>query len=460
VKPKQRKLTYGTIALAVLALSVLLANPLASQSRRVRRWATELSQEARIKAPNPKERTKEQFGSSVAVDFNTLIIGAPNEPARADSAAFGSGAAYVFTRGADGHWTRRAYLNASNADAGDRFGTSVALQGDVLAIGAPREASNATGIDGDQLDNSRPWAGAVYIFNRAQDGSWTQQAYLKGSRSDAASFFGGAVALDGDTLVVGAELEASQAGAVYVFNRTPDRAWRQAQVLSASNAEIGDLFGCAIALDGDTLAIGAKLEHSSAVGVNGDQNDNGAPQAGAVYVFERDASGQWQQQAYLKSSNTDPYDWFGASVDLHGDMLAVGAPFEASNATESNGDQRNNNASQSGAVYVFERDRSGAWSQHSYIKPSDTTENEFFGGTVVLNERRLAVGRMAKENLQATPLSLFTLNTYGKWVRRSALTPRRRSRTDLFGVSADLDADTLVVGAPQEDGYGAVYVYR
>ena len=112
-----------------------------------------------------------------------------------------------------------------------------------------------------------------------------------------------------------------------------------------------------LSLSGDTLAVGAYFEESNATGVNGDQTDNSASGAGAVYVFVRDPSTDtWSQQAYLKASNTGVSDYFGTSVALSGDTLAVGAHEEDSNATGVDGDQTNNSASSAGAAYVLVRD--------------------------------------------------------------------------------------------------------
>jgi len=117
------------------------------------------------------------------------------------------------------------------------------------------------------------------------------------------------------------------------------------------NTDAYDYFGYSVALDGDTLAVGAYGEDSSARGINGNQSDNSASGSGAVYVFTR-AGTTWTQQAYIKASNTETYDQFGWSVALDGDTLAVGARGERSSARGINGNQSDNTASGSGAVYV------------------------------------------------------------------------------------------------------------
>jgi hypothetical protein len=311
---------------------------------------------------------------SLAANGNTLAVGALGESV--------GGAVYVFTRsGSD--WSQQAYVKASNADPGDVFGGTVSLSadGNTLAVGAPGEASAATGVDGDQDDNSAESAGAVYVFTRSNS-EWSQQAYVKASNTDPGdSFVVVSLSGDGQTLAVAGRAEASaatgvngdqddnsafQAGAVYVFARSGS-SWSQQAYVKASNTDPGDWFGSTVNLntDGTVLAVGAVDESSSAVGVNGDQDDNSASQAGAVYVFARNGD-SWSQQAYVKATNTDEGDGFGGmnslgfptGLSLSGDgrALAVGALGEDSAATGLNGDQSDNSAEGSGAAYVYELD--------------------------------------------------------------------------------------------------------
>ena len=125
-----------------------------------------------------------------------------------------------------------------------------------------------------------------------------------------------------------------------------------------------------MAVSGDTVVVGAPWEDSSATGVDGNQSDNSAPDAGAAYVFVRTGM-SWSQEAYLKASNTDADDRFGLSVAVSGDTVVVGAWLEDSSATGVNGDQSDNSAFRSGAAYVFVRSGT-SWSQEAYLKASNT----------------------------------------------------------------------------------------
>ena len=330
------------------------------------RSGTAWSQEAYLKASNTDSR--DRFGHSVSLSGDTLAVGAPYEDSNAtgqsNNSAANSGAVYVFTRSGTA-WRQQAYLKASNPDAGDHFGNSISLSGDTLAVGAPYEDSNATGIGGSQSNNGTFFnSGAVYVFTRSGT-VWSQQDYLKASNTDRYDRFGQSVSLSGDTLAVGAPYEESNAtgvggsqsnndaswsGAVYVFTRS-GTAWSQQAYLKASNTGRNDQFGYSISLSGDTLAVGAPYEDSTATGVEGSQSNNGPIDSGAVYVFTRSGTA-WRQPVYLKASNTDARDEFGHSISLSGDTLAVGARYEAGNATGVGGSQSNNDTYRSGAVYV------------------------------------------------------------------------------------------------------------
>lgn len=360
-----------------------------------------------VKASNPGAR--DEFGRSVAIsgDGSTLAIGAPLEDSGAlgingpqdDDSAEDSGAVYVFTRDDSGAWAQQAYIKASNTHARDEFGWSVALSGDgnTLAVGAHWESSVSSGVDADQTDKRHSESGAVYVFTRS-GGSWSQQVFIKASNSIYGDHFGHSVALssDGHTLAVGAPREssattgidgdqsddsASWAGAVYVFTRVGGT-WSQQAYVKASNTGKNDWFGDSVALsaDGDTLAVGAASEDSSATGVNGDQTDNSATWAGAVYVFTR-SGGTWSQQAYLKAFNTGPADNFGRSVALtsDGNMLAVGAMSEDSPAVGIGGAHPDHDTiTDSGAAYLFTR-VAGSWSQQAYLKAPNPGELDRFG---------------------------------------------------------------------------------
>lgn len=410
-------------------------------------------------------------------DGNTLAVGADGEDSasrtingdQADNSEAASGAVYVFVRN-DGVWTQQAYIKAPNADASDRFGARVALSedGNTLAVGAPVEKSAATGVNGNQSDNSEFASGAVYVFSRTGN-FWSNEAYLKSDNTEAQQQFGASLALsdDGNTLVAGAPFEGStsgalQFGAAYVFSRQGSQ-WSPAGRLTASNQASGDRFGLALAISGDgkTIAVGAEFEDGGS-GINGDQSDNSAQGSGAVYVFN-EGGGIWTQSAYIKASNVEANDAFGSSVALSqtGDTLAVGAKGE---------DAPNNSVSGSGAVYIFGRNQ-GTWVQEAYIKSSNPDENDEFGFRVELSAdgNTLAVGSTQEDgvgkgfggdesnNTLEDSGAVYVFKRGGdEWVQTAYIKGSNSDANDEFGNSLALsdDGQTLAVGARYEDGGG------
>lgn len=446
------------------------------------------------------------FGWSMALsgDGSTLAVAARLEdsaatgvtaggptPAGDDDSAPDAGAVYVFTN-AGGSWVQQAYIKALNTEAGDDFGWRLALSADgsTLAVSARREDSSATGIDGDDSDNSAGDSGAVYVYTES-GGSWSQEAYIKPANTEAGDFFGYNLALssDGNTLAVGAIGESSSAstiggddslndaggaGAVYVFDRSGGP-WIQQEYLKASNAEAGDSFGYFVDLSdsGDVLATSAIWEDSDGSA----EGDNSVSDAGAAYVFTRSGA-VWTQQDYVKAGNADIDDHFGGHVRLSGDgmTLAVGAATpdtgtihgEDSGATGIDGDETDDSVSQSGAVYVF-TESGGNWSQEAYIKASNTGLSDLFGFGIALSQdgSSLAVGARAEDgdatgiggneaSNASTNSGAVYLYTRSSGVWSNTITYVKAANTgagDSFGYALDLsdDAATLVVGAFSED---------
>lgn len=270
-----------------------------------------------------------------------------------------------------------AYLKASNTGAGCgsvtlglgcSFGSSVALCGDYVAVGAGEEASGATGVNsGGDLDVSQPFAGAVYVYRRNAGGLWELAWYVKASNTVSSSFFGNAVAWGSqcDTLAVGAHgephlgrgIDASQSGptsndvgAVYLFRRVGS-SLVQTHYIKAPNSEAGDLFGASLHWsDSGVLAVGAPFESSGARGVNGDAQDNSMRATGAVHLY-RFVGSVLQYQAYVKPPNPQEFLVSGYSVAQDADgLLAVSASNDRSRVP---GDPFDSSGAGVGAVNIY-----------------------------------------------------------------------------------------------------------
>ncbi|MBL8695593.1 MAG: FG-GAP repeat protein [Planctomycetes bacterium] len=435
-----------------------------------------LAEQAYMKASNAG--ANDLFGRAVAMSGNTLVVGAWGEDSNStgvngkqkNEKASNSGAAYVFTR-VGTTWTQEAYLKASNAEHDDEFGRSVAISGDTIVVGAPEESSGAAGVGANQSDNSLFGAGAAYVFVRS-NGVWTQQAYLKASNPDGADNFGASVAISGDTVVVGAELEdggssgvggdqssnnAIDSGSAYVFART-GQTWVQQAYLKASNTGAGDNFGGFVAASNGRVFVGARLEDSSATGVDGNGADENALDSGAVYVFSSSGS-TWVQEAYIKASNTNTGDLFGKSLAVSGDTLVVGAPGEASSATGVGGDQNSNGAPNSGAVYVFLRSGSN-WSQQGYLKASNTGASDQFGWSVAVDGDLLAVGARHEDggaigvdgdgsdnSAEDAGATYAYVRSAGVWAFQSYIKTSNTDAGDVFGYSVAVVGTAIASGA-------------
>jgi hypothetical protein len=288
----------------------------------------------------------------------------------------------------------------------------VAISENTIVVGAWREDSAATGVNGNQSNDGSLDSGAVYVFVR-NGSTWSQQAYLKASNTGPEDFFGEAVAISGDTIVVGASAEDGGArgvngnqnneagydsGAAYVFVRSGTN-WSQQAYLKPSNADPDDRFGQGVAVDGDTVVVGALSESSKARQVNGNQADNSAHHAGAAYVFARNGT-NWSQQAYLKAFNAEAGDSFGYPVGISGDTVVVGAQSESSDGTNAS----NNNAFGAGAAYVFARGGTN-WIQHAYLKASNPgggvpglSAGDIFGCGVAVSADTVVVGAYLEDS--------------------------------------------------------------
>lgn len=324
-------------------------------------------QQAYLKASNAAQTAL--FGYSVAIDGDTIVVGAPEEDGNEEAWTWNYGAAYVFKRTGE-TWVEQAYLRSSNVQTGQKFGSSVDVDGDTVVVGAPNDAA--------------------YVFVRSGS-SWTEQATLESSVVGFNQYFGSSVGVSGETIVVGAWGEdsdtsginpasnnrSSETGAVFVFTRT-GTVWSQQAFIKANPSGGTDRFGDAVAISGDTFIASAYQEDSDTSGVNSVPNNN-ASDAGAAYVFVREGTA-WSQQAYLKASNPGAGDIFGRYLALDGDLVAIGSYHEDSSTTGIN-TEPNENLYQAGAVYTFERSGT-TWTQREYIKPNQIGLVDEFGNAV------------------------------------------------------------------------------
>jgi hypothetical protein len=317
---------------------------------------------AYLKAEAP--RAGARFGWQVAIDGRRFAVGAPYDA--------GGGTVYVY------EWRDEAaqlvsVLHSESDNA--LFGRALALQSDRLAIGAST----------DSLGGSSE-AGALYVYEFA-GGAWQRRERLIAETAGPLDWLGSGIAMDGDIILGGATgvtvSGQTLAGAAYVFERTKD-GWHQAQRLTASQPETGQLFGESLSVKGTTIAVGGFF---GSIGFTG----------GSVAIFQRGTDGEWTEEQTIRPSNTRGGDYFGERVWLAGELLFVGASHESS-ATAGVGADGSGMLNQSGSVYVFSHD-SGTWSQALQIKLSEPMERQEFGvGLGVSREGTLVAGVPADPN--------------------------------------------------------------
>ncbi|HFQ93726.1 MAG TPA: hypothetical protein ENK32_06935 [Anaerolineae bacterium] len=367
--------------------------------------ATDWTQNGRLLPANAS--AYDYTGEGIAIDGDTLVLGA-----RGHNEAF----VYLWN---GSQWAEQAYLTPADGAANDRFGYAVAIDGDTIAVGAY--------LDDDLGADS----GSVYVFTRS-GAAWTQQAKLTAADGAAGDWFGYAVSLSGDSLIVGARNEddgGSNAGAAYVFTRSGG-VWTQQAKLTAGDAGGNDWFGYAAALSGDTAAVGAPRE------------DGAANNAGSVYVFTRSGN-TWTQQAKLTAGDAGSGDQFGSAVSLDNGTLLAGARYE---------DEKGGNA---GAAYVFSG--SGvSWSQQAKLTAADGAAGDMLGYSVSVDGNTALVGAISQDAGAAdTGAAYVFAYENGSWGQQAKLTADTGASGDQFGFFVGLSGSYAVIGAPQDDDAGS-----
>jgi len=415
------------------------------------------------------------FGCSVSVAQDAILIGAKNDRAGTTS---NCGTACLFMR-VDGVWTRQQVLTAENPSIYDAFGTSVCIYGGTVAIGAAFDMNGNTG------------KGSASVFSLSED-TWIQKQKLVPFEAAGQNKMGCAVALSGDTALIGLQGDANDEGynsgsaCVFVLS---DGIWTARQKITPKNAKVEAFFGCSISVSGDTVVIGAyhdtclgtdngsayvfrcqedewieqqRLQASSpktfdqlgfSVAISGDTVITGANgrdnMTGAAFVFVRSGD-TWSEQQSLSASDGRQMDQFGYSVSIFGDVAVVGAP----------GDDDAGN--ESGSAYVFERS-GGVWSQRQKLVPADAAAWDVFGSAVSLYGTTALIGAAGDDDAGANSGSVYVYEcAEGVWAQRQKLMASEVVASGGFGSSISLSEDWAVVGAPMTNtaGTGLVYVFR
>ena len=384
----------STLALALLTLTAL---PI----------ATVAPKEDRRAAPPATG-----FAASVTIGDGEIFIGRTGG-GQPGSIYPAPGGIHLFQRNAQGGWTDAEHITGVDVDVYDSFGAAMAVDGNTLLVGAP------TQNDG---------RGAVRVLQRTPEG-WTQTTTLTAIDHAAVRGFGSAVILNGGLAIVGA-LPAEGNGAVFVFRRDGAN-WSQLSRLMGQNADENDRFGTALAVSRGRLFVGAP-------GADDDR--------GAVYVFQNfDSPSGTTVETILRPSEGEGNQFFGANLSVVDDVALVGAP------------ARNDN---SGAVFVFGRDAAGTWDADTTLSLSDRADDAAFGAALAFDGRRAWIGAPGAANGRGA-VYMIAQNETGGWIRDGMLTPSELGPGSAFGSSIALSDGVAVVAAGNADmRIGAAVVFE
>lgn len=366
-------------------------------------------------------RTGDRLGTSAAFDGTTALLGAPDDRVSGLTA----GSVFVFEDKGSG-WNQVQRLNRPTLERNDDFGTSVDLDGSFAIVGAP--LVDLPGGGGGLGNPTADW-GAAYIFQQDMGGNWSFDQELRASDDDPFDYFGTAVAISGDTVVVGARGAnlggIIHAGAAYVFVRGGGGSWSQQAKLTASDGSNLDAFGLAVDIDGDRIVVGSHVSDGIVAG------------AGSAYVFERSGS-SWSQTTKLVASDGLSGDRYGGSVSMDDDLIVVGArgadPAGMSGA---------------GAAYA-NRLTGGSWVEEAKILPGDLGASDLFGSSIAIVGERVGIGAVNSNGF--TGAAYVFDRSGGSWSETAKLTADDGDSSDSFGGSIAFDGSLFLVGAAGGDG--------
>lgn len=392
------------------------------------------------KLPAADASAQDAFGYSLALSGDTAVVSAYGD--NNAGPYMDRGSVYVFTR-AGGVWTLQQKLNAGDGGFYDHIGSAVAISGDTIVVGAREDMVGANYFQG-----------SAYVFTRS-NGVWTEQQRIVAPDGAESDSFGTSVAVSGDTLVVGSVNDTVgsnyQQGSAYVFTRG-NGVWTFRQKLIAPNGdgEPYEAYGVSVALGEGTLAVGAYLDDIGHL-----------PNSGSVYVYARGHAG-WVLEKKLVAADREFGECFGFSVALDGETLAVGAYR----------DWVGENPAQ-GSVYVYTRG-GGAWPQQQKLTANDGDASDNFGYSVALSGDTLAVGAKADGNIVFNDHGAAYVYRRGDgvWTEQQKITAGDAELFDDFGHAVAVGGDTVLVSAPGDDvgksydeggdryDQGSVYVFR
>ena len=372
-----------------------------------------------VKLLAPDGELGDRFGSSVAVQGDRIVAGAAN------GGFFGEGRAYVFSW-EDPVWVTESTLVPEGAGLSDGFGSTVTIEGDLAVIGAPLYDRD-TSVD----------EGIAYVFERDNSGEWILRTKVEANDGASGFQFATSVDIQGNEVIVGAPGADNQLGAVYVFLRSGNE-WVIQNKISPGDGQDGESFGRALAYAGFDLIIGAP-ENSNINGAN----------AGIVYLYSRRLN-NWDFESTVLAANKLIQPLFGTAVAISDSTAVVGAEGKEGDT---------------GAAFVYELSDSG-WTQVAELTASDGAAGDLFGKAVAVSGDIVVVGAPGDDNERGTNAGSAYIYLRGSmgWSEQARLISSDGAAEDQFGSAVAIDGTTAAIGAPLADSpsgqdAGKVYVY-
>jgi hypothetical protein len=326
-------------------------------------------------------------------------------------------------------------LISEDAAADDFGGFAVALSGNRAMYGAVY-------YDEEDIGND---AGAVYVFDRDAEGLWHETAELVPPSGNVVDIFGNAIALEGDRAVIGAwkyDANARDSGAAFVFEFAEGIGWRSVATLAAGDGAFSDSFGYSVSLSGHRALIGAA------------EDDGPGEKSGSAYIFERQPNGSWVEVAKLRASNPGTEDFFGRTVSLSGNQALIGAPGDSSTANSA------------GAAYVFERDVNGVWNEVAKLTASDEQLGARFGWSISTskNQALISAPYAFGDGAKSGAAYVFEKDINDDWTEVAKLAPNDGGLQDQFGYSVSISGKNALIGARADDNpetdTGSAYAFQ
>lgn len=390
-----------------------------------------------------------QFGYSVDINDSTAVVGALWESYDANNqdSLRNSGAAYILQLDQFGSWNLIQKIVGSNRGKSAFFGKSVAIHNNTICVGAHNQNYDESGknYEGD--------AGAVYVFEKNNNGTWVETQNIVAVDRDNDDDFGTSVAIFEDIIVVGANQEdhdesgnnaLTYAGSAYIFEKNNAGDWIQTQKIVASDRSSQDRFGNEVAISHNYIVVGA---------IENDLDENGGnnlSNSGAAYVFEKQGNGTWTEQIKLLPSLRGVNSKFGVSVDIDSNHIIVGARGNSTDADE------NNLISQAGASYIFKRTINNEWIEQQKIVAQDRKLNAFFGQSVSISKDQIMIGSSQDKTDEnglntidgAGSAYIFRKNNQNVWEQSLKIVGSDRGAYDSFGHCVAISNNQVIVGVP------------